>query len=117
MLGNFTYHNPTKLIFGKDAMEALATELAAYGPTVQLVYGGGSIKRNGIYDQVVAALAAAGKTVVEDAGVMPNPTVEKLYEGVAIAREPRRPHPRGRRRLLHRLRQGRGRLGQPVGGR
>ena len=87
MLGNFTYHNPTKLIFGKDAMEALAMELAAYGPTVQLVYGGGSIKKNGIYDQVISALAAAGKIVVEDAGVMPNPTVEKLYEGVAIVRE------------------------------
>ena len=87
MLGNFTYHNPTKLIFGKDAMDALATELAAYGPVVQLVYGGGSIKRNGIYDQVMEALAAAGKTVVEDAGVMPNPTVEKLREGVKIARE------------------------------
>ena len=87
MLGNFTYHNPTKLIFGKDAMKALATELASFGPTVQLVYGGGSIKKNGIYDQVIAALEAAGKTVVEDAGVMPNPTVEKLSEGVAIARE------------------------------
>ena len=87
MLGNFTYHNPTPLIFGKDAMGALAGELAAYGPVVQLVYGGGSIKRNGIYDQVMEALAAAGKTVVEDAGVMPNPTVEKLREGVAIARE------------------------------
>ena len=59
-----------------------------YGPTtVQLIYGGGSIKRNGIYDQVMAALEAAGKTVVEDAGVMPNPTVEKLREGVALARE------------------------------
>lgn len=87
MLGNFTYHNPTKLIFGQDAMDALAAELEAYGPNVQLVYGGGSIKRNGIYDQVVAALAAAGKNVVEDAGVMPNPTVEKLYEGARIARE------------------------------
>lgn len=87
MLGNFTYHNPTKLIFGKDAMGALAGELAAYGPVVQLVYGGGSIKRNGIYDQVMEVLAAAGKTVVEDAGVMPNPTVEKLREGVKIARE------------------------------
>ena len=72
MLGNFTYHNPTKLIFGKDAMTSLAGELAAYGPVVQLVYGGGSIKRNGIYDQVMEALAAAGKTVVEDAGVMPS---------------------------------------------
>ena len=87
MLGNFTYHNPTKLIFGQDAIDALAAELEAYGPNVQLVYGGGSIKRNGIYDQVVAALAAAGKNVVEDAGVMPNPTVEKLNDGVRIARE------------------------------
>ena len=87
MLGNFTYHNPTKLIFGTDAMAALSDELRAYGPVVQLVYGGGSIKRNGIYDQVMRALADAGKTVVEDAGVMPNPTVEKLREGVAIARE------------------------------
>ena len=87
MLGDFTFHNPTKLIFGKDAMTSLAEELAGYGQTVQLVYGGGSIKRNGIYDKVVAALEAAGKTVVEDAGVMPNPTVEKLNEGIKIARE------------------------------
>ena len=69
MLGNFTYHNPTKLLFGEDAMDMLADELAGYGQTVQLVYGGGSIKRNGIYDQVTEALKAAGKTVVEDAGV------------------------------------------------
>ena len=87
MLGNFTYQNPTKLIFGADVMDMLVDELKQYGPVVQLVYGGGSIKRNGIYDQVMAALEAAGKTVVEDGGVMPNPTVEKLYEGVKIARE------------------------------
>lgn len=87
MLGSFTYQNPTKLIFGTDAMAMLADELKQYGPVVQLVYGGGSIKKNGIYDQVTAALEAAGKTVVEDGGVMPNPTVEKLYEGVRIARE------------------------------
>lgn len=86
MLGNFTYDNPTRIHFGPDAMEALAGELAAYGPVVQLVYGGGSIKKNGIYDQVIEALAAAGKTVVEDAGVMPNPTVEKLNEGIEIGR-------------------------------
>ena len=114
MLGSFTFHNPTKLIFGTDAMDMLAHELAGYGQTVQLVYGGGSIKKNGIYDQVVAALEAAGKTVVEDAGVMPNPTVEKLYEGVKIARQPRRLHPRGGWRQLHRLRQGRRRVRQPA---
>lgn len=87
MLGNFTYCNPTRLHFGKDAMESLVEELAKYGKTVQLVYGGGSIKRNGVYDQVIAALETAGKTVVEDAGVMPNPTAEKLREGAKIARD------------------------------
>lgn len=87
MLGDFTYCNPTRLHFGKNAMSALTEELAKYGQTVQLIYGGGSIKRNGIYDQAIAALEAAGKTVVEDAGVMPNPTADKLREGVKIARE------------------------------
>lgn len=87
MLGDFTYCNPTRLHFGKNAMSALTEELAKYGQTVQLIYGGGSIKRNGIYDQAIVALEAAGKTVVEDAGVMPNPTADKLREGVKIARE------------------------------
>ena len=86
MNGNFTFHNPTKLHFGENAMDALAGELANYGPTVMLSYGGGSIKKNGIYDQVVAALKAAGKTIVEDGGVMPNPTLEKLMDGAAKAK-------------------------------
>lgn len=86
MLGNFTYCNPTKLYFGKDALEGLNAELPKYGKNVLLVYGGGSIKRNGIYDKVVAALKANGKNVTEDAGVMPNPTMEKLYEGCERAR-------------------------------
>ena len=89
MLGNFAYHNPTKLYFGEDALEYLKEEMPKYGKTVQLVYGGGSIKKNGIYDSVVSILKQCGKTVVEDSGVMPNPTVEKLYEGVKIARENR----------------------------
>ena len=87
MLGNFKYSNPTKLFFGENAMDFLAQELRNYGPTVMLTYGGGSIKRNGIYDQVTAILAQAGKRVVELPGVMPNPTVEKLREGAALARE------------------------------
>ena len=87
MLGNFTYCNPTKLYFGKGALASLEGELNRYGKTVMLVYGGGSIKKNGIYDDVLALLRKCGKTVVEDAGVMPNPTVEKLYEGCAIARD------------------------------
>ena len=87
MLGNFTYSNPTRLHFGPDALDSLAGELTHYGKKVQLIYGGGSIKKNGIYDQVVAILKAAGKEIYEDAGVMPNPTVEKLNEGCRIARE------------------------------
>ena len=86
MNGNFTFHNPTKLHFGEKAMDALVGELKNYGPVVQLSYGGGSIKKNGIYDQVVAALEAAGKTVVEDGGVMPNPTLERMLEGAARAK-------------------------------
>ena len=86
MLGNFTYCNPTKLYFGEDALSGLGTELKKYGKNVVLVYGGGSIKKNGIYDDVVRILQEAGKNVAEIAGVMPNPTVEKLYEGVEIAR-------------------------------
>lgn len=87
MLGDFTYCNPTKLYFGKNALDGLKEELPKYGKNVLLVYGGGSIKKNGIYDRVMAVLNECGKTVYEDAGVMPNPTVEKLYEGVQRARD------------------------------
>lgn len=87
MLGTFDYVNPTRLHFGPEALDALRDELPRYGATVQLAYGGGSIKKTGLYDQVTALLDECGKTVVEDAGVMPNPTVEKLYEGVRLARE------------------------------
>ena len=87
MLGNFSYCNATKLYFGDDSLKYLNEELPKYGKNVQLIYGGGSIKKNGIYDAVVEILKANGKNIIEDGGVMPNPTVEKLYEGVKIARE------------------------------
>ncbi len=87
MLGNFTFCNPTRLYFGEGALKGLDEELPKYGKRVLLVYGGGSIKKNGIYDKVVAALKSNGKEIYEDGGVMPNPTVEKLYEGVRRARE------------------------------
>lgn len=87
MLGNFSYCNPTKLYFGEEALSNLSTELKKYGNNVVLVYGGGSIKKNGIYDEVMEILKAEGKNVAEIAGVMPNPTIEKLYEGVEIARK------------------------------
>ena len=87
MLGNFSYCNPTQVFFGDDAVSYLKDELAKFGQNVLLVYGGGSIKKNGIYDDVMAQLKAANKTVTELPGVMPNPTIEKLREGVALARE------------------------------
>ena len=87
MLGNFSYKNATKLYFGDDSLKYLNEELPKYGNVVQLIYGGGSVKRNGIYDAVVEILKANGKTIVEDGGVMPNPTSDKLREGVRIARE------------------------------
>ena len=86
MLGNFSYCNPTKLYFGKGALDGLNGELSKYGKNVMLVYGGGSIKKNGIYDRVVSVLKANGKEIFEDAGVMPNPTADKLREGVARAK-------------------------------
>lgn len=87
MLGNFTFCNPTKLYFGDESLQNLGTELQHYGPNVLLVYGGGSIKKNGIYDEVVTILKDSNKNIAELPGVMPNPTIEKLREGVIIARE------------------------------
>ena len=87
MLGNFTFHNPTKLHFGEDSLSKLSEELKNYGKKIMLCYGGGSIKRNGIYDQVMTELKKAGCEVVEMAGVMPNPTIEKVLEGAHTARQ------------------------------
>lgn len=87
MLGNFCYSNPTKIYFGDNSLNYLNDELKNYGKAVMLIYGGGSIKKNGIYDKVIEILNKNNKTIVEDAGVMPNPTKEKLYEGAKIAKE------------------------------
>lgn len=87
MLGNFTFHNPTKLYFGEDSLSNLGNELNHYGKKIMMVYGGGSIKKNGIYDAVMAELLKAGKQVVELSGVMPNPTIEKVMEGTALAKK------------------------------
>lgn len=87
MLGNFIYSNPTKLYFGDESQKHLADALSGFGKKILLTYGGGSIKRNGVYDDVIAALKAADKEVIELPGVMSNPTVDKLNEGRRVARE------------------------------
>lgn len=87
MLGNFVYYNPTKLYFGTEVEKNLTEALSGFGKRVLLVYGGGSIKTNGVYDTVLKALVATEKEVVELPGVMPNPTLDKLNEGIQLARE------------------------------
>lgn len=84
---DFTYYNPTKIYFGKDALQNLPAELAHYGKTVLLVYGKGSVKKLGLYDQVTEMLAQAGKTVVELPGIKSNPTYAQLQEGARLVRE------------------------------
>ena len=89
-MNNFIFENKTKVYFGKGGVkEYLGCLLKKYGKTVMLAYGGGSIKHNGVYDEVTGILNAAGKTVVEFSGIMPNPTYAKVQEGEAGAREGR----------------------------
>ncbi|MGD6817405.1 iron-containing alcohol dehydrogenase [Metabacillus sp. 84] len=83
---NFTYYNPTKLIFGKGQLGQLKTELPQYGKKVLLVYGGGSIKRSGLYDQVLSVLNEIGAEVSELAGVEPNPRLTTVRKGVDICK-------------------------------
>jgi butanol dehydrogenase len=87
MLFDFTYYNPTTIHFGKKSLSNLKAELAHYGETVLLVYGKTAIKKNGLYDQVIAILKDAGKNVVELSGVMPNPTNSKMLEGCDLVRK------------------------------
>ncbi len=88
MMNSFIFENKTKVYFGRDCVkEHLGEVLKGYGETVMLAYGGGSIKRNGVYDEVVGILKNAGKRVVEFSGIMSNPTYAKVQEGARIARE------------------------------
>ncbi len=86
MQGSFSYYNPTRLHFGEDALASLKEELGNFGENVMLVYGKGSIKQNGIYDQIIAILKDCGKRIFEDSGVMPNPTLDKVREGCRLAK-------------------------------
>ena len=87
MLGNFMYSNPTRLYFGDKALDYLAQELKNYGPNILLTYGGGSVKKSGLYDEIVKILKDCGKNVTDLPGVMANPTSDKLLEGAKLARD------------------------------
>ncbi|MGC4376379.1 iron-containing alcohol dehydrogenase [Fictibacillus sp. Mic-4] len=84
---NFVFQNPTKLIFGQGQLEQLKIEVPQYGKNVLIVYGGGSIKRNGIYDQITSILDEIGVEFVELSGVEPNPRVSTVRKGINICRE------------------------------
>ncbi len=84
---DFNFYNPTKIYFGKDSLSHLEDELAHYGKNVLFVYGGGSIKKIGLYDQVMEILKKAKKSVVELSGVMPNPTYKKMMEGASLVEQ------------------------------
>ncbi|MFP4977961.1 iron-containing alcohol dehydrogenase [Paenibacillus sp. CN-4] len=83
----FEFYNPTKLIFGRDTLEALKTEIPKYGTKVLLLYGGGSIKRSGLYDKVTSLLSSIGAEVTELGGVDPNPRLSTVHKGVELCRE------------------------------
>ena len=87
-MNNFLFENKTKVYFGKGGVkEYLGCLLKHYGDTVMLAYGGGSIKHNGVYDEIVGILNAEDKRIVEFSGIMPNPTYAKVQEGAKLARE------------------------------
>lgn len=84
---NFILYNPVKLHFGSNVTEILGKTAAKYGNRVLLVYGGGSIKRNGIYDQILSQLNASGLEIVEYSGIKPNPVIEDVDKAAALGRE------------------------------
>ncbi|PNR98008.1 iron-containing alcohol dehydrogenase [Petrotoga olearia] len=85
---SFVFEYATKVYFGKGtAKEYLAKALSTYGRNVMLAYGGGSIKQNGVYEELTVILKDAGKTVTEFSGIMPNPTYTKVQEGAALAKK------------------------------
>ena len=89
MMNNFIFENKTKVSFGKGGVkEYLGGLLANLGETVMLAYGGGSIKRNGVYDEIMGILNAQGKCVVEFSGIMSNPTYAKVQEGAMKTTSP-----------------------------
>ena len=87
-MNNFIFENSTKVYFGAGCVkEYLKSVVEDYGSTVMLCYGGGSIKKNGVYDEVVSLLKDAGKRIVEFSGIPSNPTYSKVLEGAKLAKE------------------------------
>lgn len=87
-MNNFTYSYPMKVYFGEDAAKnAITSELGRFGKKIMLAYGGGSVRKNGIYDEIRTLLLEAGKDIVDFSGIMPNPTYAKVQEGAELVRK------------------------------
>ena len=86
-MNSFSFHNPTAIFFGENSITNLKEAIKPYGKNILITYGGGSIKKSGIYDNVIEILKSAGKDVFELSGIMPNPRTEKVYEGAKICKE------------------------------
>ena len=86
-MNGFTFHIPTKIYFGDDEFGHLGEEVASHGNTVLLTYGGGSVKRTGLYDRVLSQLREQGLTVVELGGIDPNPRIASVRRGAELCRE------------------------------
>jgi hypothetical protein len=86
-MNSFRFYNPTRLIFGRDTVDQLGAHAAAYGTSVLLVYGGGSIKRTGLYDKIMQQLRSIGATVHELPGVEPNPQLSTVHRGIELCRQ------------------------------
>jgi len=84
---NFVFHNPTKILFGKDTIPSIGNETVAFGKTALMVYGRGSIRKNGIYDQVTKSLNDAGVTIIEHSGVQSNPVLSHVHQGIQLAKD------------------------------
>ena len=84
---DFTFHNPTKIYFGKTALDNLSSELKNYGDTVLLIYGKNAVKKIGLYDKIIEILKTTNKNVIELGGIKPNPSYSQLLEGARLVRE------------------------------
>ena len=105
-MNNFVFENSTKVYFGKGVVAEQLPELAKkYGTKVLLGYGGGSIKKNGVYDEVIGILRAAGIEIVEFGGIMSNPTLDKMLEGTKLAKDSQVARRRGKAKREREIKQ------------
>lgn len=86
-MNKFEFYNPTKIIFGENSINKLNELIKPFGKNIMITYGGGSIKKNGIYDNVIDILKSENKNIFELSGITPNPKLDKVYEGIKLCKE------------------------------